>query len=327
MNILTIGNFGHGWDGSICDEEHIAGTLENMGHTVHRVSRNSVALGMPDTLNFPDFVLIAQWDGYPLNFMSDLRKKYKCLLIYWAFDYQADNQEWHETLVNGADLYLSKRFADIKYQNWRWFSQDFAPSFLDKYQVTRIEVSNDTLKAIIKAQMSTPRMENDRDIDVLFTGSYLPWAEERNETLKAVDDKFNLVIHAVNPDDWRAAGFKNVEGPVMDEQLPELIARAKINLSIDHTQEAGYWSDRNAQIMACGGFVLFRYVPLSETVFKHYVSYFFNTKSCLDRIEYFLKDPKLRDIQAHNGYVFAKQNLMVKNRVMELFVIIGSVIA
>ena len=56
------------------------------------------------------------------------------------------------------------------------------------------------------------------DIDVLFTGSYLPWATERNETLKAVDEKYNLVIHSVN--DW--PGFKNVRPPMMDDRLDKI---------------------------------------------------------------------------------------------------------
>lgn len=306
MNIVVIGNFSHGWDGSICDEENIASTLESVGHRVQRVSRTSVALQMPEpTFAFPNFVLIAQWDGYPADFMEKLRKNYTCLLVYWAFDYQADGQEWHEKLVNGSDLYLSKRFADIKYSNWRWFSQDFAPAFLDKVED----------KNIVK------------DIDVLFTGTYLPWAQERNETLKAVDEKFNLTIHSINPDGWKAAGFKNVNGPVMDEQLPMLIARAKVNLSIDHTMEAGYWSDRNAQIMACGGFVLFRYIPLSETVFRHNIMYFYDIPTCLQMIQKAFDEPQQMQSIALNGYHYAHNNLMVMNRTFELLVIVGSIIA
>lgn len=303
MKILSIGNFGYGWDGSVCDEEHIAGAFESLGHSVHRVSRESLALAMPTELELPDFILIAQWDGYPPDLIEKLRKQYPCLIVYWAFDYQADGQEWHERLVNGVDLYLSKRFADIKYSNWRWFSQDFAPSFL------------------------RPAENVKQDIDVLFTGTYLPWATDRIETLKAVDEKYKLTIHSVNPDEWKAAGFKDVRGPVMDEQLPELIARAKINLSIDHTLEAGYWSDRNAQIMACGGFVLFRYIPMSESIFRHHVAYFFSTATCLQQIQMYLEKEDGRYAAARSGALYAQNNLMVRNRCLELTMIIGSVIA
>src|SRR6266513_3731488 len=210
MRILSIGNFFNpSWDGSEPDEEHIASSLEQLGHEVTRKQREEI--GYPP--GEYDLTLIAQWDGY--GDTSTLPKP----IVYWAFDYQADGQSWHERLIKESDLYLSKRLADSKYPNWRWLCQDFAPDFLDK----------------------APQVE--KDIDVLFTGSYLHWATERNAILKAVDDRFNLYIYGVTPDDWKAQGFKNVYGPVMDDALPPLIARAKINLSIDHTLEAGYWSD------------------------------------------------------------------------------------
>ena len=294
MRILSIGKFGPGWDGSICDEEHIAKALEDLGHEVTRYSRSENIHVEPEVY---DFILIAQWDGYGnLDVHSPL--------IYWSFDYQADGQEWHERLVREADLYLSKRIADSKYPNWQWLSQDFAPEFLDKYS---------------GSQLMT------KDIDVLFTGSWLPWATERNETLSAVNKKFNLVIHSVNqwPDE-----FTDVRPPIMDEGLPELYARAKIVLSIDHTNEAGYWSDRNAQAMACGAFVLFRYVPLSASVFRNSIAYFYNIEDCLEKISNLLRPDiaVIREDVAQKGYEYAQKNLMVKNRVMDLLTIVESIL-
>jgi hypothetical protein len=283
MKILSVGNFGHGWDGSICDEEHIAGALEELGHEVVRWQREDVSSGQP---NLPsgefDFTLIQQWDLYPLD-LNRLPRP----LVYFAFDYQADGQEWHERLVKEADLYLSKRIADSKYPNWQWLSQDFSPRFLEK-----------RLQPVKK------------DIDVLFTGSYLPWATERNETLKAVDETFNLVIHSVN--DW--PGFTDVRPPVMDDGLPELYARAKVILSIDHTIEAGYWSDRNAQIICCGERPLFRYVPLSEARFGRQVDYFYNIEDCLAKIQQRLDHPR-HDVSFTN-------NMRVIDRVKDLLTIV-----
>lgn len=302
MRILSIGNFsGPSWDGSLPDEEHIASALESLGHEVVRWQREIPLNPKLAWLHEDyDFTLIAQWDGY--NHVIDLLPK---PLVYWAFDYQADGQEWHERLVAEADLYLSKRIADNKYPNWRWLSQDFAPEILRK---------NPEFHPI--------------DIDVLFTGSYLPWASERNATLKAVDDKFNLVIHSVTPDQWVAEGFKNVFGPVMDEGLLALVSRAKINLSIDHTLEAGYWSDRNAQVMVCGGFVLFRYIPLSETVFRDNIDYFYGVEDCLERIAYWLepKHDQERLNLAQKGHTFATYNLMDRNRVNDLLTIVRSIL-
>lgn len=285
LKIIFIGNFeGFGWDGSITDENHIAEALEELGHEVTRIQRDRVHAFTKEC----DFVLISQWDGYPPNLASTLKTNtLGAPIVYWAFDYQADGQEWHERLVEHSDLYLSKRIADSKYPNWQWLSQDFAPKFLDKHPLSLA-----------------------KDIEVLFTGSYLPWATERNETLKAVDEKFNLVIHSVN--DW--PGFKDVRGPVMDFGLPELYARAKVVLSIDHTLEAGYWSDRNAQIMVCGRRPLFRYVPLSEARFGDKVDYFYSVEDCLKKIENWQERPT------------DAGGLYVRDRVKDLLTIVRSIL-
>ena len=288
MRVLSIGNFGTGWDGSICDEEHIAKALEELGHEVFRVQRETRPEQYPDV----DFTLIAQWDGY--GDLSHLPEP----LVYWAFDYQADGQEWHERLVKEANLYLSKRIADSKYPNWQYLSQDFAPNFLQPYaRVTK-------------------------DIDVLFTGSYLDWAKERNETIRAINDKFNLVIYSVNawPSEWNL----DVRPPVMDEGLPELYARAKVILSIDHTLEAGYWSDRVAQALCCKALVLHRYQPLCETAFKNKVAYFYNIEGCLEYIENLLGMPEEdANLVRQVGYEYADEFLRVKNRVEDLLTIVG----
>src|ERR1035437_611971 len=306
MKILSIGNFSNpSWDGSRPDEEHIAKALEELGHEVIRQQREDDNLNTGGTINTGqtddvDFILIAQWGDYPVDMITNLKKTFDVPVVYWAFDYQNDGQEWHERLIKGADLYLSKRIADSKYPNWRWLSQDFAPQFLDKIE------------------------SGTKDIDVLFTGSYLPWSTERNETLKAIDDNFNLVIHSVNSWD----GFKDVRPPIMDEGLPELYARTRVIISIDHTIEAGYWSDRNAQIMACGGLVLFRHVPMSESVFRNNIAYFYNKEDCLDKLHNLLQPQfiQLREEYSRKGYEYAQQNLKVTNRVMDLLTIVGSIL-
>jgi hypothetical protein len=299
MTILSVGNFGTGWDGSVCDEEHIAKALESLGHEVVRQQREETFWN--DTKQY-DFVLIAQWDGYNTFRIQRLQKHFNCPIVYWAFDHQDQNQEWHQQLIANSDLYLSKRMADSKYNNWQWFSQDFAPEFL--YE---------------------PQAEMVKDIDVLFTGSYLPWATERNETLKAVDDKFNLQIYSVTPGEFIGRGFKNVHGPVVDEGLMQLIPRAKVNLSIDHTIEAGYWSDRNAQIICCGGFVLTRYVPLMESRFHHNVMYFHNIEQCLNDVEFWLEHDEDREVVAAEGYENSPY-YKVKDKVADLIEVVERIL-
>lgn len=305
MKILTIGNFGHGWDGSICDEEHIAGALEELGHKVTRLQREQVGA----FTNKYDFVLISQWDGYPPNLITTLKTNtLGAPIVYWAFDYQNDGQEWHERLIKGSDLYLSKRIADSKYPNWQWLSQDFAPSFLDKYPIS-IE----------------------KDIDVLFTGSWLDWAGERNATLQAVqhqaiDKGYKFVIHTVNSQSWPGA-FLDVRGPIMDEGLSKLYARAKVVISIDHTIEAGYWSDRVAQALCCGGLVLHRYQPMCEIPFKNKVAYFIDIDECLFQINRLLEMPEEdSDLCRRVGYEYADEFLRVTNRAQDLLTIVRSIL-
>lgn len=300
MKILSIGNFGQGWDGSICDEEHIASALEELGHTVTRVQREDIVLPDTDESNEFDFILIAQWDGYEPQMIATIRTTKPSPIVYWAFDYQDDGQEWHERLVKEADLYLSKRLADSKYPNWQWLSQDFSPPFLDK---------------------KTTHYLIDKDIDVLFTGSYLPWAAERNETIKAVNENFKLVVHSVN--DWP---FLQRRPPVMDHDLIDLYARAKVVLSIDHTLEAGYWSDRNAQAMCCGAFVLSRYVPLMESRFHDNIGYFWDIKTCLENIEHWLTIDEDREAFAQHGYEYAQNNMKAVNRVDDLITIVRGIL-
>lgn len=301
MKILSIGNFTTGWDGSICDEEHIAAALEGFDHEVDRQQREEIADGWftgSEITEAYDFILIAQYDRYPEDLVEALRHFWSCPIAYWAFDHQADGQEWHERLIRESNIYLSKPLSDMKkHQNWRWLSQDFAPMFLDK--------EKDVFH---------------KDIDVLFTGSWVPWAsgQARVDILRAIDKDFNLQINSVTPDQWKSEGFKNVQGPVMDKELPALIARAKVNFSMDHVWAPGYWSDRNAQIMACGGFVLFRHVPLSETVFRDNIGYFWDEKSCLKSLKYWLDNDEDREGLAKFGYEYAQAHLMVRNRVDDL---------
>lgn len=314
MNIIHIGNFTTGWDGSICDELHISNALEELGHKVVNIQREQWRERLATDEKgiwhpHPTFILLAQWDQFDEDFIPQIRDLYfTAPIVYFCYDYQADGQEWHEQLIKEADLYLSKRIADSKYPNWQWLSQDFAPRFLKHIWPNK--------------NGKTCNPEELKTIDVLFTGSYLPWATERNKTLKAIDEKFNLVIHSVN--EW--PGFKDVRPPIMDEGLPELYASAKINISIDHTIEAGYWSDRNAQIMTCEGFVLFRYVPLSEARFgTGGLIYFYSVEDCLEKISYYLDKPGERHNIAAEGRRDST-DFSVRRRVQDLLTIVRSIL-
>lgn len=310
MKILILGNFGTSWDGSVCDEANIAGQLMAMNHEVWPLQREDTQRPDLDQLVVKpdlDLILISQWANYPGDLVERLKAACpNATVVYWAFDYQWHSQEaWHFNLAAKADIFLSKEMEHREHYkglgaNFHWLPQDFAPAFLGEEPVPYVE----------------------QDIDVLFTGSHLTQARERLDLLKAVDERFNLVIHSVTPDQFRSDGYKDVRGPVMDTELRTLIPRAKIHLSVDIYQSEGYWSDRNAQIMAAGGFVLFKYVPMAEHTFKDYVAYYHSIPEALEQIQWFLSQDTERKLRAHKGCEFARANLMVRNRCADMMEIV-----
>lgn len=309
MKIMMIGNFGTSWDGSICDEANISSALMKLGHEVWNVQREDAQNPDWETFRKPDLelIIIAQWANFAPDMVDHLKRVCpNATVVYWAFDYQWHDQgAWHFNLAQKADMFLSKELGHREHYiglgaNFHWLPQDFAPDFLAESPVPQVE----------------------QDIDVLFTGSHLTIARERFALLEAVDKRFNLVIHSVTPDQFRSDGYKDVRGPVMDEALRDLIPRAKIHLSVDIFQSEGYWSDRNAQIMALGGFVLFKYVPMAEHTFKDYVAYYHTVHEALDNIQWFLSQDSERKFRAERGMRFARENLMVRNRVSDMLEIV-----
>jgi len=297
MKVAIIGNFGTGWDGSVCDERNISMAMEGFGIEVEEVQRGTEPTGEYD------FVLIAQWGSYPVHFCRTLKAKLKCPIVYWAFDYHGGDAGWHLEMATEADLFLSKEIGNkSKYENagakFHWLSQDFAPDFLG-------------------------RIDREEKYDVVFTGSYIERATDRTEILKAIDKEFDLHIFSVTQEQWTKAGLKNSHPSIMDDGLSELYAESKVVVSIDWvTKCSGYWSDRNAQIMVCGGVCLFKYVPMSEVSFKDKVFYFNTEEEAIEKIRYLLNNKEVRDEAREDGYEYATKYLTATARVKDLLTIV-----
>jgi len=300
--VLFLGNFWKAWDGSVCFENYIKDSFETLGHIVYPIQREKWREEVKK-VDKVDFILISQWEGY--GDIKELRK-FKAPIIYWAFDYHWQTlADWHINLAKEADLFLSKElehkdFYEKKGVNFHWFLEDFAPDFYDR-------------------RFPSPTY------DVVFTGSYLDWAKERTELIKAIDKKFNLEVYTFTVDQWEKQGV-NVHSFAHDDELAEIVAKSKINIAIDHVNSAGYWSDRVARIMALGGFVLNRYVPQQELIFKDYIEYFKDTDECLEKIAYYLKHDNKRERFAERGYKYAQENLKCINRIKELIIIYEKVL-
>lgn len=299
-SVLMIGNFEKSWDGSVCDELHIALAFQKFKWEVTLLPREETDI-LPDAK--PSFVLIAQWNGYSEDMVDRLRMKYNCPIVYWAFDYQWDsNEEWHFRLAKEVDLFLSKEMDHKQdYEkmgaNFHWFSQDFAPEFLDIYKEDDV----------------------DKIYEVIFTGTYLPQAEFRNAFLKEVDNNFDLHIFSVTEQAWKDAGFRNVYPAVVDHGLPELYAKSDICLSVDWKQADGYWSDRMAQILCCGGFVINKYVSGQENLYP-FATYFDSIEDGIRLIDLMLMPES--DQYKHEyrvlGHMHAQNSLKVVTKVRAL---------
>jgi hypothetical protein len=302
--IAFLGNFTTSWDTSPAFERYIAESFESLGHKVHRVQRENWKESLPE--DNIDFILIAQWNGYGEDIVEILKATYNKPVIYWAFDYHyVTLEQWHIDLASKADLFLSKemehrKFYEDKGANFHWFCEDFAPDFYE-----------------MKPQLKT----TDKEYDVIFTGSHLPWAKERTDLIKAIDERFKLDVFTFTVDGWKNEGIKSVHQIVYDQDLPDLISKTKINIAIDHVNSEGYWSDRVARVMCLGGFVLNRYVPLQESIFRDRIAYFNTIENCLDKINHYLSHDNEREIIAYHGYKYAQDNLKAQNKVKELITI------
>jgi hypothetical protein len=303
---MVYGNFGKSWDGSICDEKHVSDALAVMGYTVIECQRE---MGIAE--GEPDLVIVSQWNGYQKNFIEELKKKYNCPVVYWAFDYQWEaHEDWHFEMATQADLFLSPEMEHAhEYKeakaNFQWLPQGFAPMFLDR-------IDDPT---IIKEH------------EIVFTGTYLPTGGFRTDVLKKVDSEYHLDVFSITQNEWKAQGLKNVHPPVLDYDLPDLVSKTKITLSVDlFPGRAGCWSDRNAQVMSCGGLVLYKYTPLSEEEFGDGVVYFNTIDECLSRIDFLLKNPDVAKEIAKTGYFIAKTRLSALARVKNLITIIENIL-
>lgn len=301
--LVILGNFTRSWDGSICDELHIAEAFKSLGWEVTPFQREDQEW---PKVKKTDLVIVAQWNGYISHVADILRVVYGCPVVYWAFDYQWDSkEEWHFELAANADLFLSKELdhaADYRDlgANFHWFSQDFSPNFLDKYP----------------GKLS-------HEYDVVFTGSYLESAAFRNRLLRAVDEEFDLHVFTVTPEPFKIMGLKNVHNAIVDHGLPELYGRSRIVLSCDWKQAEGYWSDRAAQAMCCGAFVLNKYVSPQEAVFHDYIQNFNTLEECKEKIRYYLRHKQEREVIAERGYQYAQVHLTVDAKVSQLLTLLN----
>lgn len=286
-----MGNFGKSY-GQTCDENHIRDGFKALGVEVFE---NEI----PEQI---DLILTFKSNRYGVEHIKEWKKKGVPVWI-WSFD-NMDRFPWFYPIAKECDLWLGEELG-----RKARFEQEGLPFYYFPYHA----VPNDVFKKI----------DTSKSLDVVFAGTpygadYKP---DKFALLKSIQEKYNLHIFGNNKEGWISQGFKNVNDPAFDEQLSVVYSQSKIVIAISNCQCEGYWSIRTSQALMCGVFVLARFTPQMEKELKDNVAYFQDIPDCLEKIEYYLKNPEIREIIARQGYEYAQKYLTTKQRLKELLIL------
>lgn len=142
--------------------------------------------------------------------------------------------------------------------------------------------------------------------DVAFIGGVTPEFDARSELLTAIAERYFLALYGTG---WRQAlGRRPRREHVYPRQYRKICASTKIMIGIDQRQDLDlYFSNRTWITLGCGGFLLTRYVPNLEELFRNHVHlvWFNSTEECLDLMAHYLprEDERRRIAAAGGDYV------------------------
>jgi len=130
--------------------------------------------------------------------------------------------------------------------------------------------------------------------DILFTGSYHPFITKERE---------NLINTLLKRSDFRIYGH-GYGRVIRGKKYIRAIRGTKIGLNINAFNNFKYYSsERLMNYMSCGTFTLSSYSPGLDKIFtdKKEVVFFRSPGECLEYIDYYLKNDKVRELIAING--------------------------
>ena len=292
--ILMFGNLDGLSYGQIRDEVFIGEALEKLGHTVFRGDESK----LPEV----DLILAFKSNKFGASDVERWKSQTQAPVFIWTFD-NMDRVSWFYEIAKRCDLWLGEEEGRVER-----FKQEKLPFYYFPNHAVNPEIFY-------------PR-ELPAIYDVTFTGTaYFP---ERTEMLKAIEGAgFDLHIFGNSGNSWKQQGFKNVHGPVFDNELAKVISQSNIVVGISNTFLNGYWSIRPSQVMLCQGFIIDRYNPQMERELKDGVEYWSTHEELIEKIKYYL-DPEnniARLNVAQRGYEIATQSLTNIQRCKELIIL------
>jgi len=115
--------------------------------------------------------------------------------------------------------------------------------------------------------------------------------------------------------------FENLSrGKISQNDVPILYSSAKINLNntIKSCVEWDVITLRTCEVLACKGFLISDSVPIAKKTLKDCMVFTEGGSDLTEKIEYYLKYPKMREEMAQNGYNFVVKYCSIDSRVGEL---------
>ncbi|MDO8639192.1 MAG: glycosyltransferase, partial [Candidatus Daviesbacteria bacterium] len=269
-----------------------------------------------DYVNVPnditlDIVIICKWHHfYDGTFAEKAREKYQCPVFLWVWDYMYGDYdqkfpEWHIKMILGSDLYLGN---DVRLTTP--YEQAGVPR--QKLYYFPFDVSSKEFK----------KVDMEKEYEVVFFGSHFPKGD-RVEWLKAINQVYPVKIFASNPEEWRKIGFVDAEEAVYGREFAQAVAKSKIILGFNVNDYCwGYWSNRVGKVLTVGGFLLYHWVPGMELFLRDGAEYFSSVDEAIQKIAYYLGNPKKRFAIAKRGYQIGRDRFTSQARIKELMILI-----
>jgi len=318
----------------VADEVNICNAIEAEGHEVFRYNKFEVDKIWEDK---PQVDVTLTWKGMEFNteFLKKLRELNPGKPIYFI---QHDNMEAHPNAktreerspvslptqhmqqAKECDAYFSKetgwrRDYEDAGVNFIYWPEDACPVFYKKADLTDPEELHrcELLKL------------TEEVYPVVFSATWTDLGMDRPKYIQPIADALPLTIFSMNWDAWVDHGFKAQAG-MWDESYCLLIAKSKINLAIDWRHDIeGYWSDRIAQILGAGGFVLAKYTLGMERSFgpdKEHLVYWNDQAECIEKANYYLEHEDERKQIAYRGHEYCLKYMKFDYRVKQFLTIL-----
>lgn len=289
MKIAIVGKFKR-----LHDEEYIARSFEQLGHQVMRIEQSKHWFDMKGMLErfHPEMLLYTKWNR-PVQLAPTigLLRREGCKTVCWLFDlyfgYARENQ------VRVQPFFQS----DYVFTTDGGHNPDFVNAGVN-HQCVR--------QGIVKEECYVDQNLS-HDYDVIFVGSENPYYTERTKLMYELRERYNF--------EW--FGRKDTN-EVRNIELNQLYSRAKIVIG-DSYYSPHYWSNRIAETLGRGGFLIHQDVPGLREEYPDLVTYKKgDIKDLYEKIDYYLSHEDERQEIIRKNFELVRDRYTMDKKCEEL---------